>query len=335
MKQRLVRFDNVKCLLIVLVVVGHLIDLGGVPQSHRLARALFIFIYSFHMPLFIFLTGLFLRRESMTGEKAAQRVTYFIMLGYLLKILYNVVSHLAGGSNLGFSLFTEAGLPWFMFALAAYYLLAWLLRGQDFAVIGAFALIIGLFVGYDSSIGDFLCLSRIIVYFPFFWLGHAMDAERLDDVLRRSSVRVACLVVLVLFVAACVLRTDKIYLYRALFTGRNSYANIGEWCSWANRLIAYLVSAAVCLAIMGVCSASKLPVVSAIGTRTLQVYAFHYELICVLSHMGLYSAVQSTRHGWLLLIPLGVVLVLLLSIKWVGYPLMAIEQRLKKGNEKG
>ena len=73
-KRRLYLYDNLKFLLIFLVVLGHFtdgftVDLFGtaseeqfVPVSMVLNR-IFIFIYGFHMPLFMFISGLFHRRD--------------------------------------------------------------------------------------------------------------------------------------------------------------------------------------------------------------------------------------------------------------------------------
>ena len=67
-KKRLYLYDNLKFLLIVLVVLGHLIDDStvklfgdgggetGVPQAKVFSGA-FVFLYAFHMPLFFFISG--------------------------------------------------------------------------------------------------------------------------------------------------------------------------------------------------------------------------------------------------------------------------------------
>ena len=56
-EKRIFLFDNVKFLLIVLVVTGHFLLRYVDNYCHY--RSLFLFIYSFHMPLFIFISGLF------------------------------------------------------------------------------------------------------------------------------------------------------------------------------------------------------------------------------------------------------------------------------------
>ena len=57
MKKRIFLFDNLKFLLIMTVVVGHCVYY--MTGNSNIMKSIFIFIYSFHMPLFIYLSGLF------------------------------------------------------------------------------------------------------------------------------------------------------------------------------------------------------------------------------------------------------------------------------------
>lgn len=57
---RIYLFDNIKFLAIVLVVIGHAINFLTSSKGNMLEKSLYITIYSVHMPLFIFLSGLFL-----------------------------------------------------------------------------------------------------------------------------------------------------------------------------------------------------------------------------------------------------------------------------------
>lgn len=55
--QRIYKFDNIKFLAILLVVLGHFAD--GYTNDSNMFDSWFVFVYSFHAPLFIFLCGLF------------------------------------------------------------------------------------------------------------------------------------------------------------------------------------------------------------------------------------------------------------------------------------
>ena len=75
--------DSLKFLLICTVVLGHVImALGG----GKAEMAMFNFIYSFHMPLFVFLSGYFTRPEEMT-EKAVRGAFHFLSLFILFDLL--------------------------------------------------------------------------------------------------------------------------------------------------------------------------------------------------------------------------------------------------------
>ena len=56
-RARIALFDNIKGLLIILVVAGHFMH--PVHNDNEVMSALFDIIYLFHMPLFVFLSGLF------------------------------------------------------------------------------------------------------------------------------------------------------------------------------------------------------------------------------------------------------------------------------------
>ena len=329
MSRRVALFDNAKFLLITFVVIGHLLELGGLKDSHRLVRASLVFIYSFHMPVFLFLSGLFLNRQSLTAEKTKTHVVYFCILGYLIKIINALFAHLVLHRKLYFVLLADGGVPWFAFVLALYYLCAWVLRDFDFVTIEVIALMLGLFVGYDSSIGDYLYLSRAIVFFPFFWLGHALNADDFARIYRDTRVRVACAVVVVMFAGLCIFRTQSIYPYKALFTGRNPFQNVAiPNCSFLNRGLAYLVTAVVGFCFMGIVPKGSIPYLSQFGTRTLQVYAFHYLVVYAVVALGVYETLQAIPYGWLLFFPMGFAISSLLSIKVIGWPITAIRERL-------
>lgn len=60
-------FDYIKGILIFLVVLGHVVTY--IPFPHISDNYLFIFIYSFHMPLFIFISGYFFDHEKRIEMK--------------------------------------------------------------------------------------------------------------------------------------------------------------------------------------------------------------------------------------------------------------------------
>ena len=310
---RVAYFDNAKLVLMACVVVGHLLKTGGALHRHY-ARALFVSIYCFHMPLFIFVSGLFLGRRTMVRASVLHRAGFLFLLGMLAKIL-RACSSWAWGRGFDFVLLSESGLPWFVFALSAYYVAAWLLRRADALVVLGVSVMIALVAGYVNVIGDLLCLSRIIVFFPFFWLGHILRPTEVRRFFGLKLVRRVCMVVLVVCAVLCCRRTHAFYVLRRLFIGRLCYAKTHiAGCSALHRLMTYGMSALVGTAVLGVIPQRRIPWVTGAGQRTLQVYLLHLEVVDAMRHLHISRMlVHMGRWGWLTFVPLGLMLTLVLA----------------------
>lgn len=251
MAERLVKFDNAKLILIVLVVAGHFIEtfIFGFAPGSAFASGTFTFIYSFHMPLFIFISGLFLRDMDEQTSFPVRRVAMLITLGFAMKVVRAIFGYVVNGHT-SFDLFSDSATPWFMFTLAACYALAWLLRLQNRAAVLVMALLIGLFVGYDQTIGDFLYLSRTIVFFPFFWTGYCLQPTRVEVFTSKPAVRLTAALIVMVFAAACIFATWQVTPLRFLFAGRLPFAETGiPGCGWYTRALSYLVQFAMCFGI--------------------------------------------------------------------------------------
>ena len=77
---RIFLFDNLKFLLMAFVVVGHFANAFIVSSDYY--QSIFLFIYAFHMPLFLFLAGLFHKNKDIFPK-----VLSYLVLGFMLKIV--------------------------------------------------------------------------------------------------------------------------------------------------------------------------------------------------------------------------------------------------------
>lgn len=170
---RIYYFDNLKMILILLVVFGHFIE----KSKSDIARSAFLFIYSFHMPLFIFISGYFSRKS--IDKKDKNKIINFFSLYLILKIIFFIIDKFIYKREISFSLFTTDWLEWYLFAMGSWYLISILLKDVNKKYILIFNIILSLIIGYDKCIGDLYCLSRIIVFYPFFVLGSIISKERM------------------------------------------------------------------------------------------------------------------------------------------------------------
>ncbi len=83
------QFDNIKCIMMILVVLGHALThlyakgLGTFPTKY-----LYSAIYAFHMPMFIFIAGYFSKRTTDYGTYAKKVITGSLIPFIVFNILY-------------------------------------------------------------------------------------------------------------------------------------------------------------------------------------------------------------------------------------------------------
>lgn len=276
------QFDALKCWAILWVVLGHLADYRS---GSGLFQSIFLFAYAWHMPVFIFLSGLFDRPRD---EFPAGKVAFFLAIGILYKLLNFYVGYLLGSRS--FWLLGDAGAPWFMFAMAGWMALAWLLRRMPFLPVLAVSLVLSLAVGYDNGVGDYLYLSRIVALFPIYWVGFKLSSGDVLKAMRRSWILIVSAFLLAGWGVACLVEAEAIQFLRPMFTWRNPYSvlEMGGGMFW--RVVAYAVAGLLTAAHLGVFLNLKLPAFfSEIGKRTLSVYFWHTPAITILVASGFYN----------------------------------------------
>lgn len=83
-KERSLLFDNIKTVLIILVVLGHALEEISLEHEYGIIRAC---IYSFHMPAFIFISGYF------SGGTQTKVKKLLLIVGYLISYLIPFMSY--------------------------------------------------------------------------------------------------------------------------------------------------------------------------------------------------------------------------------------------------
>ena len=169
--RRLPFFDNLKGVLIALVVVGHFFN-GALSAQIVPAWCLFDFIYSFHMPLFIFVSGMFCK--SAYSQKKGFRaglVLYYLLLSWMMYLALWLPQAFLGVAEPLNLLTLDGSMPWYLMALAVYCALTPLFSAlkPSFAIVAACGLAV---LSGFVDVGNVFSASRVIVFSPFFfdWL---------------------------------------------------------------------------------------------------------------------------------------------------------------------
>lgn len=275
MKQRMPLWDNLRFLLITLVVIGHFSDFFT--TQCRGYQSLFLFMYPFHMPLFLLISGHFFRAERITSK-----CLFYISIGLFLKLtIYGFT--VFTGSATSFSLLSDGGIPWYLFVLAIYTVITYLLRNQNPVYVLIFSIVLACAAGFDKTVGDKLYMSRAIVFFPFYWTGAMVKDEVILQLKKKMWILILAAAMLVCWIAACIAFPDRLYILRHLMTGRNHYASEIWSLGPVYRLVTYLISAVVCFCVTILMPNKNIPFMTRMGTNTLDVYFWHWPVFILLS----------------------------------------------------
>ncbi|MGW6023778.1 acyltransferase family protein [Streptomyces sp. NPDC055099] len=177
-------FDNAKYLAIVLVAMGHAWEpLRG---DSRAAAALYITVYTFHMPAFIVISGYFSRSFDASPGRLKRLVTGIAVPYVIFEVAYTFFKRWAGDDpTYPISLLDPWYLTWFLVALFVWRLTTplWKVVRRPLPI----ALAIAVLASVSPDIGDDLDLQRVLQFLPFFVLGLCLKPEHFQIVRRREA----------------------------------------------------------------------------------------------------------------------------------------------------
>lgn len=299
--------DNAKIVLIVLVAVGHLLS-KGITDRLPAAHALYVWIYLFHMPAFIFLAGFFSPGRDISAKTLRGIVTRLLAPYLAFTVLYSVAVSAVGGEGLRVDLVNPYWLLWFLPAMAAWRLLSPIYLNLRWPL--AISLAVGLGAGMLDRVAQDFTLSRILALAPFFVLGALATPERLH-MLQRPVARLAGAGVLLTSFAVVALLHERIGTPAALYwdTGYESQG-LGTIQGFGSRLLMYAVGTALLLAVMAVVPKQR-SWLTGIGAASLYIYLLHGFLVRGASSFHVLDHVESVLGiAVLVVITVGVCLVL-------------------------
>ena len=205
-RKRLAGLDALKGLMILCVAVSHSLEIGAITTTP--GKQIYLLFFLFHMPVFIFLNGLFVERETLDLRRALGNALNCLALYFLAKVLYYGMFRLLDGAYPAWkmeSVWGEQAIPWYMLSLAEWHLIAWLTKRVRIGWLLGLSVVLAIAAGFFPRIGGMLSLSRTLVFLPFFLLGCAMSKETLWAKLRqkRGSVcLLSCCALLAILTAA-------------------------------------------------------------------------------------------------------------------------------------
>lgn len=261
-KQRIYYWDNLKGVLILLVVLGHYVE-KGLPRNF-----LWTAIYSIHMPAFIFVNGYFLGRSK---RNPVDRIPKVLGLYALMEAL-NIALALIRKEGLSFTFGNPGYGCWYLLFLTYAYLTAYFIRGKKGAYVLAGAVAVSLLAGLDPTIEDKFRIGQSMYYMPYMIAGFFWKADEIVQWAKRRWPLCACGFVLI---QACLFLARNQFR-RKIFRGLETYEELklAPIPGMLERLGTYLVSGLLVLCLLGLIPRCKC-ILSEIGRHTLVIYLVH------------------------------------------------------------
>lgn len=300
MKKRIYEYDNLKAILIYLVVLGHLL-VSFTHNTSDIAKLTSSFIYSFHMPLFFIISGYFSRKRI---DK--ENIIKLIILFLFMNISFSIYNYLTFGKM---QLFTFLYSSWYILLLLIYRLIIDNKKIKSIISNKPFQLfIISIIISVIAPIVNTnLFILRIFENWTYFLFGYLLIEK--EDLLN--------------------LKIEKKYIYFGLlffliinsYISYNYYSNLGFFLgnSYLSKhdiipkLILVISNMIIFIFSKNIISKKELPLITSIGKNSLYIYIFHRIPTLLISEF----IVPDRKIMIIIDIVIAILLCLILSSKYI------------------
>jgi fucose 4-O-acetylase-like acetyltransferase len=281
-------FDNVKYLAIVLVAMGHAWE--PLRDGSRTVTALYDFVYAFHMPAFIVVSGYFSRGFDASPQKIRRLVAGVAVPYVVFETAYTLFTRWTDGvPDRPLTILDPLYLTWFLIALFVWRLTTPLWQHVRWPL--PTALVVAMLASMAPSIGNDLDLQRVLQFLPYFVVGLCLRPEHFR-LIRRRRVRL-----LAVPVSACALAASYWAVPRmtgAWFFHRDSAQELGA-PAWYGPVVT--LAGFGCSMVLVACFLAWVPGrrlwFTALGAGTLYGYLLHGFVAQGARYGGWYSP------GWI------------------------------------
>lgn len=280
--------DNAKFILIFLVVLGHMIE--SLISTDPIIKTIYLSIYSFHMPAFIFISGML--SKSDINQKVILKMIKSILVPFIVfTIFYELFSYITTGHISSYSKNLQPyWILWFLYSLFIWKLFLPIILSFKFPI--TISLVIALAAGYFESIGYFLGLSRTLYFFPFFIFGYKFTLKTLIEIKSKYKSKLYLFIFSVIIILNITFFVFYSEIQHQWLYGSYSYHQLGSEGITAGltRLLLFFISISTVFSILMLIPDKKNKILSK-GKNSLQVYVWHGFFIKVLTGTAIISAI--------------------------------------------
>lgn len=270
---RVYLLDNLKGLLIFLVVFGHSLELFK--DDYFITQVLYVFIYLFHMPAFVFVSGYFSKNLDKSRSTAFKS---FLLPFVIFNIIWNLIAAIATWNIQQFSFLTPGWALWYLMSM-----FFWRIFLKDLVKIKyilPISFVVGLGAGLFSEFNGILSLSRTLVFFPFFLVGYKTSENKLFG-LKKPTRLFSFAITLLTLSFAIFICYYKVFPIEFLY-GSDAFKSytVPLWLGLISRILLYIIGFSFVFVLANIMPARE-TFFSKIGRNTLPIYILHTYLLCI------------------------------------------------------
>ncbi len=324
-KERDYLWDNIKAFLILTVVIGHIF--ASFTITSEVGENIRYWIYTFHMPAFVFVSGFWAKKYCQNGNVKGEKVAVFASYYVIFQVLLFFFCKYAADKSSAFTLFTPNVGLWYLLAMVVYYLLIPMFEKMPVYIAMPFIVLMGLFIGMESQAGTFFTISRIFVFAPFFFAGYYVSGDLITQ-LKKNDLRFIYGSVAIILSIVMWYNNKFLTLKSTLFYGKADYKEMAVSFKSGvfQRFYAYIIAALMIFAIIAIMPKCK-TFFSYVGRNSLQIYILHlFPVAYFFSKREELSFIQiKSGIDVLFVILIGTAVTFILSINIFGYPFKWIQ----------
>ncbi len=307
MKKRIELFDNYKGLLIFLVVFGHLLYPYALKYPKSSINSIFVFIYLFHMPCFIFISGYFSKSDkSKSKQSLLKLLIYYLIFNSLMMILLYFLN------KTKISFLSPYNSYWYILSLLFWRLIIDKINNIKYII--PITIIISLLIGFWPEFSNLLSIRRTICFLPFFLLGYKFSLEKFKEFLKKISAD--NIVKKILFTSIFILYCGFIFMIVKNKNFTMSHLLMGKYNSFSDlyiRIFIFINAVAMIYGLILLIPNKKVKILSHFGKYSLLIYLGHRLIVCVIN-----SKFKFTSYNKLIVVAellIAIILCLILSSK--------------------
>lgn len=283
-------WDNARGLAVLLVVVGH--ALQPATDSAPAADWLYRFVYLFHVPLLVLVTG-YLTAE-LTQRRAGRLVVGLLVPYVVFELVQWAERTLVHGHPAPLDLLVPGWTLWYLPAVVLWRLAAPLLRAVHPWVVLAASVLVAMVAGLGRGVTHTLALDDVLTFLPFFTAGLLLREVPVRQWLDAPRARVPALAVVVLAGTATWLTRGEIGTGTFQLDGGNGEWGTSDLRGSVLRLGLLLAGAALVAAVLVLVPRGR-SWLTGLGVASLYVYLLHAPLLDALRGT---SALDGVTTWW-------------------------------------